>query len=533
MKSTLSKLQLAVTALSLCALFLSTQSAPTYRAASGDDAATPLRHLVVIFQENVSFDHYFATYPRADNPEGEPAFHPRPGTPSVNGLSGALLTSNPNSFQPFRFQRSRQLTCDQNHDYTPEQQAYHAGLMDKFVEFTGRTRETNPPCEFGLRENVVMGHYDGNTVTALWNYAQHFAISDNFYQTTFGPSTIGALTLVSGQTHGFTVVRDVGDIHELTVEGTLIGNARPAYDDCVPANRSLVKMTGTNVGDLLNAKEITWGWFQGGFKPTSRESDGTAVCGARHTSDITEVSSDDYVPHHEPFQYYPSTGNPHHLPPSAVSMIGHNDQANHQYDLSDFWDAAEAGNLPAVSFLKAAAYQDGHAFNSNPLDEQTFLVNTLNALQRLPESKSMAVIITYDDSDGWYDHAMPPIISQSNTSADALTGDGSCGIAAPGAYQGRCGYGPRLPLLLISPWAKDNFVDHQVTDQTSVLRFIEDNWDLGRIDDQSFDEKAGSLMNMFDFSAPRDITLILDPSTGEPAEPARAARASRGRLTRF
>ncbi len=482
--------------------------------ANGGQTATPIKHLVVIVQENITFDHYFATYPEAENPEGEPAFHPRPGTPSVNGLSGALLTNNPNLAQPVRLDRSQQLTCDQINLYTPEQQAYHAGLLDQFVEFTGRTRPTDPPCEFGLGQSVVMGYYDGNTVTALWNYAQHFAMSDNSYETTFGPSVPGQINMISGQTHGVSVVRDGGDIGRIIVQGTLIGIARPV-DDCSPPTSTLVMMTGRNVGDLLNEKGITWGAFKDGFG--ARNPDDTLNCDVRHTS-VGGFTSRDLM-FGSAFPFYASTANPLHLPPSSVDMIGRTDQAKHQYDLSDFWRAAEAGNLPAVSFLNAAAYQTGHPEQSDPQDEQIFLVNTINRLQQLPEWESLAIIIAYDDSDGWYDHVMPPIVSQSNTTADALTGPGHCGAAPPGAYQGRCGYGPRLPLLVISPWAKDNFVDHQVTDQTSILRLIEDNWDLGRIGDQSFDEKAGSLLNMFDFSAPRDITLILDPETGSLSAP--------------
>jgi phospholipase C len=196
-------------------------------------------------------------------------------------------------------------------------------------------------------------------------------------------------------------------------------------------------------------------------------------------------------------------------------MIGHTDQANHQYDLSDFWDAAQSGNLPAVSFLKAPGFQDGHAGYSDPLAEQAFLVDTVNRLQKLPEWSDMAIIINWDDSDGWYDHVIGPIVSQSNTTADALTGPARCGMAAnPAVYQGRCGYGPRLPLLLISPFADENFVDHSVTDQSSILRFIEDNWELGRIGDQSFDDKAGSLANMFNFKDHRNRQLFLNPSTG-------------------
>src|ERR1700742_5025467 len=85
---------------------------------------TPIKHLVVIFGENISFDHYFGTYPVATNPKGEPAFNATANTPSVNGLTPALLTNNPNSANPFRLDRSQALTCDQDHGYSDEQKAY-------------------------------------------------------------------------------------------------------------------------------------------------------------------------------------------------------------------------------------------------------------------------------------------------------------------------------------------------------------------------------------------------------------------------
>ena len=119
----------------------------------------------------------------------------------------------------------------------------------------------------------------------------------------------------------------------------------------------------------------------------------------------------DYIPHHEPFEYYPSSANPHHLPPTGT--IGTTDQANHQYDLSLFYTALQKGELPAVSFLKAPAYADGHPGYSDPLDEQKFVVSTINAIMASDEWKSTAVIILYDDSDGWYDHTMDPVINQS------------------------------------------------------------------------------------------------------------------------
>src|SRR3954451_19631709 len=284
-----------------------------------------------------------------------------------------------------------------------------------------------------------MGYFDGNAVTALWNYAQHFAMSDNSFGTTFGPSTPGALNVIAGTTHGATLTS--GSATGNIAGGSVIADPRPslALDDCTIVTQPQVTMSGKNIGDLLNAKGVTWGWFQGGFTPSSRSASGAAVCATSHRN-IKGTSSADYVPHHQPFQYFRSTANPHHLPPTSLSAIGQTDQANHQYDLTDFYAGLSAGYLPAVSYLKAAAYQDGHASNSDPLDEQTFIVNAINALMQSPFWSSTAIIINYDDSDGWYDHVMGPIVSQSSTSDDALTSPGACGNGAGSLYQGRCGY---------------------------------------------------------------------------------------------
>ena len=269
-------------------------------------------------------------------------------------------------------------------------------------------------------------------------------------------------------------------------------------------------MTGKNVGDLLNSAGITWGSFMGGF----------ADCKAKHTG-VTGLTATDYIPHHPCLQYWTSTLNANHVPPSSPLKIGQSDIANHGYDLADFWTAVQGHRLPAVSFIKAAAYEDGHAGYSNPLDEQIFLTTLINTLQNTPEWRDTAVIVTYDDSDGWYDHQMGPIVRQSNASDDALLGPGSCGTpkasATGGQIQnGRCGFGPRLPLLVISPYARRNYVDHRVTDQSSILRFIEDNWNLGRIGNGSTDSVAGRLNHLFDFDSESHAPeLFLNPATGQ------------------
>jgi phospholipase C len=296
--------------------------------------------------------------------------------------------------------------------------------------------------------------------------------------------------------------------------GSFVGDPQPFYDDCSDANHTatnhLAKGTGRNIGDLLNAKGITWGWFQGGFAPTVPSVGGSyAVCGATHQN-VVGGSSGDYIPHHNPFAYYASTSNPHHFAPSSIQAVGKTDQANHNYDLSVFAQAVKAKRLPSVSFLKASAYQDGHAGYSDPIDEQHFLVDQINLIQKSKYWKDTAIVVAYDDSDGWYDHRAAKITNGSNngTIDTALCS----GVPAAGGYNGRCGPGPRLPLLVISPYARANYIDHHQTEQASILQFIEDNWKVGRIGDFSFDTRAGSLKHLFNFKHARSIKLLLKPS---------------------
>jgi phospholipase C len=544
--------------------------------AGADDFSTrtPIKHLVVIFNENISFDHYFGTYPHAKNTDGT-TFTASPRTPkSINTLETPLdtsnhfqplaglnlLTNNPNlnpangtgSSNPLRLAPSQAGTSDQGHNDKPEQGAYDNGKMDLFPLNTG---VSGPPPLGVTTAALVMGYFDGNTVTALWHYAQHFALNDNHYTSQFGPSTPGALNLISGQTNGFSASSGTNTFsasHEVADGGgdfTMIGDADPLDDVCSTAN-DRVQMKGRNIGDLLNARGITWGWFEGGFDLTITNPNGTTGCARSSTTAPgafpTPVTSADYIPHHQPFQYYASTANPNHSRPSSVAAIGYSlipktttpDPANHQYDTTDFFAALNAHHMPAVSFIKPPAFQDGHAGYSDPLDEQTFLVDLINTLESSPEWAETAVVIEYDDSDGWYDHQMPPIVNPSFTAADVLNGPGTCnrGVQQPGTptvpgntprlngvttlnAQGRCGLGTRIPFLVVSPFAKSNHVDHTLTDQSSILRFIEDNWLAGeRIQvGGSFDTIAGPIDPMFDFDARHEEEprkLILNPTSG-------------------
>ena len=417
--------------------------------------ATPIKHVVVIFQENESFDHYFGTYPKAANTDGR-RFHAAPRTPAVDGLPPAtshslppklrhsvnLLTNNPNTSQPQRLDSSAtglpghaggQLTCDEDHNYSDEQQAFDNGKMDHFVQSTGVDAGTKSPFGTPCLASQVMDYYDGNTVTAMWNYAQNYSLGDNSFGVTFGPSAPGAINVTAGDTGNVDTGHEANNPSiststapdgDLTPDGkggfSLTNDAQPYWDDC--STRDAVAFKGTNIGDVLNRAGLSWGWFEGGFTPTTKFAAAAAATGHSGQPTSTFIPDefsgdfpgknvpanasnqalcdtvhpvgtalggtgqwgykDDYIPHHEPFEYYASTANPHHLTVpvngagrdtvAGLKTIGRDTQSyvkgapqfntpNHQYDTSDFDQLVAAirsgklpaSALPAVTFLKA------------------------------------------------------------------------------------------------------------------------------------------------------------------------------------
>jgi len=327
------------------------------------ETATPIEHVVVIFQENVSFDHYFGTYPLAANSDGS-TFNPTDGTPSVNGLGtlvegepvGVLLTHNPNAnnaangtnaINPFRLGHPQASTCDQDHNYGDEQKAFDQGLMDLFPSSVGvgESAFCDASFSYGKSKGLVMGYFDGNTVTALWNYAQHFAINDNSYGTTFGPSTPGLLNLVAGNTYPATAS---GATPKVVInsngQGTLVGDLDPSGDKCSAG--VTLQMGGKSIGDLLNEKGISWGSFMGGFDLTIVNPDGSTGCARQSPATPANAGpTADYIPHHAFFQYWASTSNPNHTRPSVPPEqygTGADTGANHEYDIHDFFDALHA-----------------------------------------------------------------------------------------------------------------------------------------------------------------------------------------------
>jgi phospholipase C len=559
---------------------------------------TPIKHLVVIFQENRSFDHYFGHYPVAANPPGEPAFAAARGTPTPNNYlsNPELLTQNPNlnltnntggpntgATNPFRIDRAQFNTAGQNHSYTPEQQAFDNGAADLFPKDVGSgssgTSFGLTSAAFGTR-GQTMGYFDGNTVTAYWNYAQNYAMNDNSWSDTFGPSTPGLLEMFAGNNNGILPTVTAGGklSGNALPDGTvgfadgfsLIGDIDPSMDVCStqsPAFFALAAAAGTpltsgggttvvsnapSIGGALKAAGIPFGSFVGGFNLSTVNANGSTGCagvtinattglpqfsptnlGRSTMSPNTLSSPNDYTQHHIWFQYFAATANPNHTRPASTAEIGHDGPANHGYDLNDMIGLLKAGtSLPSVSFVKLTGFQDEHPGNSNALDAQAGLVSLINLIQESPDWSSTAVIIAFDDSDGWYDHQFqqPTTRASFNATADQINGPGLCGIqgaagtSAPigvngQAVNGRCGPGMRQPFVVISPWTKKNFIDHTFTTQASIPQFIEDNWLKGvRLGSGSYDAQTGSIMNMFNFdqivAEGNARKVILDPNMG-------------------
>ena len=495
-------------------LLLAAAASALLAASAAAQTATPIKHVVIIFNENVSYDHYFATYPKATNPPGEPHFAAAPGTPRSNNLASAnLLKRNPNTNPengadaalPFRLDRSQANTADQNHAYTAEQQAHNNGKMDLFPKYTGKGTPGSAGA-FGTK-GQVMGYFDGNTVTALWHYAQHFAMSDNAWTDTYGPSTPGALEVVAGQTNGMKIVATtkkpstLAAVSYYIADGqggfTMINDVDPGADTCsVPKDQVL--MSGKNIGDLLSAANITWGGFMGGFNLETKNANGTTGCQRSTQSTVVGKAVVDYIPHHNWFQYFQSTANPTHVRPGidCSRSATDGDPANHEYDLQDFYDAREGRQFsrrcPTSSRMpiRMATPATPIRWTSRPAT-----VALINFIEQQPDWKDTAIFIAWDDSDGWYDHAYAkPTHASFDAQADQVNGSGKCGTGtAPAGVEGkpvngRCGPGTRLPFLVISPWARANHIDHAQISLASVVRFIEDNWLKGqRLGGGSFD----------------------------------------------
>jgi phospholipase C len=405
---------------------------------------TPIKHTIVIYQENRSFDNYFGTYPNK-----APGFKPLPGTPTdVNNIPAGAFNpdENGNPVYPHLFPNDQLQTKDVDHGFDNMVKMVDGGKMDMFYQINNKR---------GVGD-IAMGYYDYNAIPAYWQYAQHFALADKFFQPVYGPSTPGALYLVAAQS----------GTKDQPIKGDPTPKNGPFGGDN-PKSALNYNLTYKNIGDVLTENNHSWNWYEGGWDAASNNP--------------TSAEAKTYSPHHAPFQYFQNYEDGKYK--------------NNLKDANDFTTDIQNGTLPEVSFLKADYPNDEHPGYSTP-EGQNFVAKTINSVMNSKYWKDTAIIVTYDESGGYWDHVAPANVT-------------------PGP-DGLQGTGPRIPALVISPYAKQNFVSHTEYDSTSILKFIESNYKLPALNNR--DASANNLTDMFDFRHPDFARYMYNDGSLKPAK---------------
>jgi phospholipase C len=420
-----------------------------------------LNHVVVILQENWSFDSLYGEFPGANGiaEDGPPipqldkqnrpyATLPQPKDTNkkpiaVDGRFPATLPVRP--FDIDQYVAPNQLIGDLTQRFYQEQQQIDGGKMDKFVA----ENQT---------DGLALGYYNA-TVLPEGQLAKQYTLADNFFHAAFGGSMLNHFWLIAAATPQWpnapaSMVAQVGPDGALvkdgavTPDGYLVNTAFPAngpHPATITDTAQLVPpLTLPTIGDRLDEHGISWGWFSGGWND--------AVAG--HADPLFQFN-------HQPFAYFAKYGN------------GTPGQAAHLHDEQEFLRALTTNSLPAVAFVKPAGADNEHPGYADLARGQQHVADLVKAVQQSPAWADTAIIITYDENGGFWDHVAPP------------TGD-------------RWGPGTRVPAIVISPYAKKGFVDHTQYDTTSILKLIEERWGLAPLGTR--DAAATGLANAFDFS---------------------------------
>jgi phospholipase C len=432
---------------------------------AGAQASRPLdriNHLIVIYQENWSFDSLYGLYPGANGlANGGNAFaqvdkNGQPLTVLPQAKDNTKTPPVPDTrfpanlpVEPFdigKYVPPDQKFPDLGGGFYQEQYQIDGGKMDKFAAWSA-----NP--------GLVLGFYD-STNLPVGKLAQQYTIADNFFHAAFGASFINHMWLISAASPEWPDA-PASKVIQLDANGKLVKDGAITPDGYAvntsftvntphPAaitdtKQLLPEQTMPTIGDRLSAKNISWAWYSGGWND--------AVAG--HPDPLFQFN-------HQPFAYF------------ANYADGTPGRAAHLRDEQDFVNALSNNSLPAVSFIKPLGTNNEHPGYSSELQSQQHVADLVSKVQNSPYWADSAIVITYDENGGFWDHVAPP------------AGD-------------RWGPGTRVPAIVISPFAKKGFVDHTQYDTTSILKTIEDRWGLAPLG--SRDAAANDLTNAFDVPA--------------------------------
>jgi phospholipase C len=409
-----------------------------------------LEHVVVIYLENHSFDNLYGEFAGAAGlaaagptaAQVDSSGRPYTTLPQVTGTAfPATLANAPFSIE--RYIPADKNTSDLTHRFYQEQLQIDGGKMDRFAVVSEA-------------KGLVMGFYH-TAMLPLAREAVQYTLCDNFFHAAFGGSFLNHIWFIAARSPVFPDAPD-SMIARLDASGHLLRDGAVTPDGHVvntaftvnsphpptaPRNRLVPSQTFATIGDRLSAKGVTWAWYSGGWKD--------ALAG--HPDSLFQY-------HHQPFAYF------------AKYADGTPGRAGHLKDETEFLAAARAGTLPAVSFVKPLGEVNEHPGYSNVLSGERHAEELIQAVRNGPQWTRTAIIVTYDENGGFWDHVPPPVTD-------------------------RWGPGTRVPTLIISPFARRGYVDHTLYDTTSILAFLERRWRLEPLTDR--DAHANDLTNAFDF----------------------------------
>lgn len=430
---------------------------PGTTASAATDGKLPIDHVIVIYLENRSFDNLFGLFPGAEGlaqaaaapPQVDKAGKPYDLLPAVmdtNRTPAAADSRFPRlANRPFdigQFVPIDQKTGDLVHRFYQEQAQINGGRMDMFAAVSDAG-------------GLAMGYYDGSN-TELWRLVQQYTLADHFFHAAFGGSFLNAFWLVCACTPRFPGA-PADYVAQLDANGNLVkdGGVTPdgyAVNTTYTVNaphpakakpeRLLPNQTMPHIGDRLDARNLTWAWYAGGWND--------ALAGKPDPL---------FQFHHQAFAYFQNLAD------------GTDAKSKHLKDESEFFAALQGDRLPNVVFIKPIGEENEHPGYANVTMGDHHTADLVRAVQNSRYWASSAIIITYDENGGYWDHVAPPLVD-------------------------RWGPGARVPTLIISPYARKGFVDKTPYDTTSILRFIEWRWDLDPLGDR--DANANNLLNAFE-----------------------------------
>ncbi len=434
-----------------------------------------INHLIVIYQENWSFDGLYGSLPGANglaNDAGKVAQVDKSGTPYTTLPQPINTNLNPPApdsrfptnlpVQPFdasKYIAANQITPDLIHRYYQEQYQIDGGKMDKYVAWSDAA-------------GFAMSYYDASNMPE-GKLAQQYTIADNFFHSAFGGSFLNHMWLICACTPTWpnapakkvaqldangVMVKDgavTPDGHVINTSFT-VNNPHPA--NIIDTTQLVPNQTLPTIGDRLNDKNVSWAWYSGGWNDA-----------------LAGKADPNFQYHHQAFAFF------------ANYADGTPGKAQHLKDETDFTASLQNNSLPAVSFIKPIGANNEHPGYTDLLKGQQHVADLVTAVQNSPYWADTAIVITYDENGGRWDHVAPPTID-------------------------KWGPGTRVPAIIISPYARKGYVDHTQYETVSILKFIETRWGLPALGTR--DAAAGDLTTAFDFSQQSGATAQATSTPG-------------------